>query len=224
MIAIAEYLRNNGHDEKHTHIPGIWEKLGTMYDMEMIDSGEKPFDDEESNSPSAPFIDFEPPDEFAEAMFMRGKRGPSEAQSSPAGWNRTPSPRPTSARTRKRGDPVTTTKARASTVEDTDEARTSPPRSPPAKKKTRAGRSATRSQVRAKAQSTSRAPSKDTTMDEDEGENETEETAEDDEQEAEEEADEEERSVSPRPTRGSSRAKADAEKASNPSRKSKRKR
>lgn len=220
MIALGEHLRNNGHDEKHTHTPGIWEKLRSLYNMDMIDEREKPFDDEEG---MGPFIDFElPEEEFGELMFLRGQRGPSEAQSSPAVWNPSPSPRPTSSRRRRQGD-TATTKTRASTVEDTDEVRTSPPRSPPAKT-TRVGRSTTRSQVRAKAKSTSRAPSKETTMDEDDGENETEETADDDEQDDEQEAEEEERSASPRPTRGTSKAKADAGKATNRSRKSKRKR
>ncbi|KIN08576.1 hypothetical protein OIDMADRAFT_100306 [Oidiodendron maius Zn] len=217
MIALAEHLRNHGCDEKHTRIPGIWEKLKTLYNMEMIDAREDSAEDEEEEE--VPFIDFELPDkDYGLETFMRGKRSLSEAPSSPPRLARTPSPPP--VKRRKRGDTVTTTKTRASTVDDTDEAKTSPPRSPPTKI-TRAGRSAMRSQVRAKAESTSRAQSKDTTMDEDEGAEETEETAEDEEQEAEGEG----RSVSPRPTRGSSKAKADAAaKGANPSRKSKRKR
>jgi MRG-binding protein len=219
MIALAQHLRNHGYDEKHTQIPGIWAKLKTLYNMEMIDAREDSVDDEEEEDKEVPFIDFElPDDDFGRLKFLRGKRRHSEAPSSPPRLARSLSPPP--MKKRKKGDTMTTTKTRASTVDDTDEARTSPPRSPPAKV-TRAGRSATRSRVRAKAESTSRAQSKDTTMDEDEGAEETEETAEDDEQEAGEEG----RSVSPRPTRGSSKAKVDvAAKGANPSRKSKRKR
>jgi MRG-binding protein len=184
MIALSEHMRNHGYDEKHTRIPGIWEKLKTLYNMDMIDAREDSFDDEEEDE--ARFIDFELPEEYyGVETFMRGKRGRhSEAPSSPPQLARSPSA--PSTRSRKKEDPVPTAKAGASTVDDTDEARTSPPRSPPSKT-TRAGRSATRSQVRAKAESTSRAPSKDTTIDEDDGEDETEATAEEEEQEAEEE-------------------------------------
>ena len=215
MIALSEYLRNHGYDEKHTRIPGIWEKLKTMYNMEMIDEREDTFDDEgeEGDEDTPPFVDFElPEEEYGLETFMRGKRSPSEAPSSPPRLERSSSPPPTMRR--KRGEAASHPKTRASTVEDTDEARTSPPA-----KTTRAGRSSTRSQVRAKRGSTSRAPSKDTTMDEDEGAEETEETAEEEEEAA------EEKSASPRPARGGSKAKADAAtRNANPSRKSKRKR
>jgi MRG-binding protein len=218
MIALSEYLRSHGYDEKHTRIPGIWEKLKTMYNMEMIDEREDTFDDEEGEEEEPPFIDFELPEkDYGFETFMRGKRSSSDAPSSPPRIAQSSSPPPT--RRRKRGEAASATKTRASTVDDTDEARTSPARSPAAKT-TRAGRNSTRSQVRAKRGSTSRAPSKETTVDEDEGADETEETADEEEEEA-----EEEKSASPRPVRGSSKAKADAAaKGANPSRKSKRKR
>jgi MRG-binding protein len=215
MIALSEYLRNHGYDpriDKHTRIPGIWEKLGTLYNMEIIDARESSFDDEDGESH---FLDFELPEEdYGLDTFMRGKRDSSETPSSPP---RLPlSPSPPATRKRRRGEGLA--KTRASTV-DTDEARTSPAPSPPAKA-TRSGRSAHRLSGRAKAEPNSRPASKDT-MDEDEGAEETEETAEDDEPEAEEE----ERSVSPKAAKGSARSKSDAAaKTANPSRKSKRKR
>jgi MRG-binding protein len=219
MIALSEYLRNHGYDptvDKHTRIPAVWEKLGTLYNMDIIDAREDSFDDDEGESN---FVDFElPGEDYGRELFMRGKRSPSEAPSSPPRLERSPSPLPTRKRTR--GDTVTAPKTRASTVDDTDEARTSPARSPPGKT-TRSGRSTTRAMERTKAQSSSRPRSKDTTMDEDDGEEETEETAEDDEHEAEEE----DGSVSPKASKAASKAKGDpAAKTSNPSRKSKRKR
>ena len=43
MIAISEYLRSLGFNgytlpqNNHTTIPGIWEKLGTLYNLEVLD-------------------------------------------------------------------------------------------------------------------------------------------------------------------------------------------
>ena len=45
MIAISEYLRSNGHNgytlpqNTHITIPGIWEKLGSLYNLEVLDMG-----------------------------------------------------------------------------------------------------------------------------------------------------------------------------------------
>ena len=41
MIAIAQQLRHHGvtgPDDKHTRIPGIWQKLRTLYNLEAIDA------------------------------------------------------------------------------------------------------------------------------------------------------------------------------------------
>lgn len=41
MISISENLRNHGYSSPqnaHTRIPGIWEKLGTLYNLEMLDA------------------------------------------------------------------------------------------------------------------------------------------------------------------------------------------
>lgn len=188
MIALSEHLRNHGYDptiEKHTRIPGIWDKLRTMYNLDIIDKQENAFDNEDSDDS---FLEFKlPEEEYEEAMFMKGKLSPSEASSSPSRMERSPSLPPV-ARKRKRGD--TLTRNRASTVEDTDEPRTSRTSSPAATgKATRKGRGANRSMGRVKAESSERAASKDTTMDE-----ETEEGGEEDEEE-----DDEDRESSPNP-------------------------
>ena len=216
MVALSEYLRNHGYDpqiETHTRIPGIWQKLGTLYNMRIIDDRENSFEYEEDIKDK--YHEFElPPEDYNEATFLRGKRDtPSEvgeAGSSPARLGRSPSPPAThTRRKRKRGDTVTNAKTRASTVEDTDEARTSPAHSPPATKLTRSGRTSTRSAGRVAA--VSGQPSRETTIDEEmtnapreEAEEAEEEDAEEDEQGTEEDA-----SISPKASKASSRSKAD---------------
>lgn len=40
MLAISEYMRSQGYapaDAEHTRIPGIWEKLGTLYNLPALD-------------------------------------------------------------------------------------------------------------------------------------------------------------------------------------------
>ncbi len=43
MIAISEHLKNHGYNgyalpqNAHTRIPGIWEKLSTLYELEVLD-------------------------------------------------------------------------------------------------------------------------------------------------------------------------------------------
>jgi MRG-binding protein len=215
MIALSEHLRNHGYDptvEKHTRIPGIWEKLGTLYALPIIDDRENSFEYEDPGK----FLEFKLPDEdYDERTFMKGKRRESsETPSSPPRLGRSPSPEVQGLRKRKRADTVTA-KNRASTVDDTDETRTSPANSPPPKI-TRAGRSTNRSMGRVKAESSSRQQSKDTTVTEDEGAEETEEAGEDDEHEGEEE----DGTPSPKTSKGASKVKADAP----ATRKSKRKR
>lgn len=83
MIAISEHLRNHGYDptvDKHTRIPGIWEKLRILYNMDIIDARENPINDGEDGKH---FIDFNLPVEYEETMWKRAVRGPSEAASSP---------------------------------------------------------------------------------------------------------------------------------------------
>jgi MRG-binding protein len=211
MISLSSYLRNHGYDpeiDQHTRIPGIWSKLRTLYNLDIIDERENSFEYEDVEDK---YLEFRlPEEEYDEELFMRGKRGPSEAPSSPPRMGRSPSPQ--GARKRKRADTVTN-KNRASTVEDTDDPKTSPANSPPPKA-TRAGRNTNRSIGRTKADSSSRAPSKDTALEDDEAAEETEEVAE----EEEDEGEEEDGTPSPKTSKG--KAKADAP----TTRKSKRKR
>jgi MRG-binding protein len=214
MIALSEHLRNHGYDptiEKHTRIPGIWEKLGTCYNLPVIDDRENSFEYDYQDK----YLEFKLPEEdYDESTFMRGqRRADSETPSSPPRLGRSPSPVPQGGRKCKRADTVTT-KNRGSTVDDTDDTRTSPANSPPPKM-TRAGRNTNRSMERVKAESSSRQQSKDT-MTEDEGAEETEEAGEDDEQDAEEE----DGTPSPKASKAALKAKTDAP----PTRKSKRKR
>ena len=40
MLSIAEHMRNQGYMKNkyaHTNIPGIWRKLGTLYNLEALD-------------------------------------------------------------------------------------------------------------------------------------------------------------------------------------------
>ncbi|KAJ9285006.1 hypothetical protein DTO027B5_8508 [Paecilomyces variotii] len=112
MIAIAEYMRSQGYaspDEPHTRIPGIWKKLGTLYNLPALDEREDALITEGSDDadPSKePYCPFElPEDEYGDLMFER--RLAVEASLSP-----TTSGPPESRR--------------GSTVADTDEPRSSP--------------------------------------------------------------------------------------------------
>lgn len=179
MIALSEHLRNHGYDprvEQHTRIPGIWEKLRTCYNMDVIDDRENSFEYEEE--PEGGFPEFSLPDDaYGDMCFMRGKRTDeeiSEAPSSPARLMETSEPKETpepevlgASKKRKRG------KERGSTV-DTAETRTSPPAQSSPPKSTRAGRSANRAAGKAKAESSSRQPSIATVETEEEDEDEDE--------------------------------------------------
>ncbi|TVY37271.1 Chromatin modification-related protein [Lachnellula occidentalis] len=216
MIALSEHLRNHGYDptaEKHTRIPGIWQKLRTLYNLEILDERENSFDYEDGDDK---FLEFQLPVDYEETMFLKGKRSSSEPPSSPSALDRSPSPQGT--RKRKRGDTVTQKNMRASTIEGTDEPRTSPIHSSPPPKTTRTGRSTNKSMGRVKADSSSRQPSKDTTMDEEEATEGTEEGGDDDEEGTSSQA-------SPKASKAASKSKADAAaKSQGASRKSKRKR
>jgi hypothetical protein len=220
MVALSEHLRNHGYDPRvhaHTRIPGIWAKLRTLYNMDIIDERENSFEYEDDVKDK--YLEFKLPDEdFEEETFMRGKRGDTEADSSPGSspprLNRSPSPQVT--KKRKRGDTVTKPRD-TSVVDDTDDTRTSPAQSSPPKTTTRSGRGTNRSMGRVQAESrSSRQPSKDTTVDEEVDEEAGD--AEDDEEEAEEEE------GTPSLKGSKTRSKDAPAKAQNRSRKSTRKR
>ncbi|TAQ85566.1 hypothetical protein B7494_g6115 [Chlorociboria aeruginascens] len=214
MIALSEHLRNHGYDEKHTRIPGIWEKLKTIYNLEVIDERET-FDlDSEDKDPDI-YVEFNLralcPEDFDLAMFMKGKLDESEEESGHL-------PPPKGNKKRKRGDTVKNT--RASTIDDSEDPKTSPVPSLP-KTTARLARSTNRTASRAQAQagSSSRQQSKDTAVEEDETQ-EDEATEEGDE----DGADEEEDTPVSRVSKANQKAKAARSKAQATARKSKRKR
>jgi hypothetical protein len=213
----VQFLRNHGYDpsaEPHTRIPGIWEKLSRLYNLEAIDERENSFDGEEDNIVEK-YLEFSlPEEEFHDMMWVRGKAA-SDAPSSPPQLHEPPKKR------RKRGD-------RASTVDDTDDARSSPAPQSTSKATPRPTRGGRRASGRIKADGQERLASKDTTTDhEEEEENEeesfneeeaeeqeedgeTEEEEEDGEQEEENESEEEEensKSTAAKATRGGARGR-----------------
>jgi len=167
MIALSEHLRNHGYDpkiESHTRIPGIWEKLGTLYNLEVIDERENSFDYADGDIIEKKYLEFSLPEEdFSDMMWMKGM-APSNANSSPSRLNEA-SEVPEPSKKRKRADTITTNKARASTIDDTDEPKSSPAPSSAAKPG-RAPKTGKRSSSRLKRESSDRHASKDTTVDE----------------------------------------------------------
>ncbi|ESZ91626.1 hypothetical protein SBOR_7988 [Sclerotinia borealis F-4128] len=218
MIALSEHLRNHGYDprvDQHTRIPGIWKKLRTCYNLDVIDDRENSFDYEDDTEDRFPEFTL-PDDVYGEMCFMRGKRTAkeiSEAPSSPPRLMETSEPKDSpepeiqgTTKKRKRG------KERGSTV-DTAETRTSPPTHSSPPRSTRAGRSAIRAAGKAKAGSNSRQQSIATVA--------TEEDGVEDDQEREEDQNEE--SIDGTPTRPR-RVDTKKTRAQSSTRKSKRKR
>ncbi len=130
MIALSEHLRNHGYKDAHTRIPGIWAKLNTLYNLEIIDANENRLDfgDDDDEDEDEGYTEFQLPEEkYDEECFTRGRRREdSETRSSPPRIDEKIQPvlpPPSTTRKRRRGEQAST---RASTVDDTDEAGTSP--------------------------------------------------------------------------------------------------
>lgn len=115
MLAISDYLKSQGYapsTAEHMRIPGIWKKLGSLYNLEALDEREDSVitdvneDDEGSGEM---YCTFELPyDEYGDMMFerrlaMEESLSPVTSRASRAGGSR-----------------------RGSTVADTDEPRSSP--------------------------------------------------------------------------------------------------
>ncbi|KAJ5627979.1 hypothetical protein N7490_010207 [Penicillium lividum] len=112
MIAIAEFLHSQGYGPttaEHLSIPGIWKKLGTLYNLEALDEREDSVItemNEDEDGVSERYCPFELPyDEYGDLMFER--RLATEGSSSPVMSRHADS-------------------RRGSTVADTDEPRSSP--------------------------------------------------------------------------------------------------
>ncbi|KAL8979170.1 MAG: hypothetical protein Q9205_005433 [Flavoplaca limonia] len=121
IIAISQYLQSHGYtplEHEHTRIPHIWKKLESLYNLEALDDRENAFsrasspDTEGTEMPSHQFT--LPHDDFGKMMFER--RLAPEGSSSPPASTRPPSAGSTSA----------AATGRASTIEDTEDLRSSP--------------------------------------------------------------------------------------------------
>lgn len=172
VIAISEHLRYHGFDPDfyiHTRIPGIWAKLRTYYDLDIIDERENNFDNVEDGTYGAAYRDFSLPwNEYGEEMMRRARADDSQAPTSPAQFqpdSPPPSASASAARKRKRSDAAVVPKTRSSTVDDTEGDVSAPS---PGPKSTRGARGVRRTASKAKAESTER----ETTADESSGEDE----------------------------------------------------
>ncbi|KFY58572.1 hypothetical protein V497_04755 [Pseudogymnoascus sp. VKM F-4516 (FW-969)] len=204
MIALSEYLRNHGYKaDVHTRIPGIWEKLGRLYNLELIDERENTLDFAEDESGEDKFLEFSLPEhEFGEMMWTRGQVT-SEALSSPPQISAPPPDLPPPKK-RKRGEAASN---RASTVEDTDDAQTSPPPSSATRPgRGRGGRRGRGRGVGRGRESSERQPSKETTAEPTDQE-EVEETGDDGEDDEGETAEETAEDGSPSPQPASTRGR-----------------
>ncbi|KAJ5554043.1 hypothetical protein N7513_004002 [Penicillium frequentans] len=112
MVAISEFLKINGYGPasgEHLGIPGIWKKLGTLYNLEALNEREDSAivdTNEDEDGVSERYCPFELPyDEYGDLMFER--RLATEGSSSPVLSRHADS-------------------RRGSTVADTDEPRSSP--------------------------------------------------------------------------------------------------
>ncbi|KAJ5987270.1 hypothetical protein N7451_011635 [Penicillium sp. IBT 35674x] len=112
MVAISEFLKINGYGPaagEHLGIPGIWKKLGTLYNLEALNEREDSAivdTNEDEDGISERYCPFELPyDEYGDLMFER--RLATEGSSSPVMSRHADS-------------------RRGSTVADTDEPRSSP--------------------------------------------------------------------------------------------------
>ncbi|MCJ1365796.1 hypothetical protein MMC16_004921 [Acarospora aff. strigata] len=78
MVALSQHLRNNGYTspaDDHTRIPGVWEKLRSLYNLESLDERENSLGDDGSDDTGParePFSQFRLPQaDFGDTMFSR---------------------------------------------------------------------------------------------------------------------------------------------------------
>ncbi|KAF8453979.1 chromatin modification-related protein EAF7-domain-containing protein [Terfezia claveryi] len=70
MLSITNLMANHGVMDTHTRPPGIWKKLGTLYDMKLMDERED-MDDDVLEGREPKWKEFALPREFKEMMAMR---------------------------------------------------------------------------------------------------------------------------------------------------------
>ncbi|MCJ1287978.1 hypothetical protein MMC26_007331 [Xylographa opegraphella] len=120
MLALSQHLRSHGHNPKqdtHTNIPGnipgIWKKLGSLYNLKILDEREDSFGElvAEDNDPRKElFVPFDlPGSEFENLMFERRLASPGtssppslpqQLSDEPRSVRRWPKPRSSPASTR----------------------------------------------------------------------------------------------------------------------------
>ena len=142
MLALSQYMRSHGHDptrDPHTSIPGIWKKLHTLYNLEALDEREDSLGDEDGDVDRELWEPFELPEEEFEDR-MHAKRINPTASSSPPSlsqlWNE--------------GELAKRRASRPSTVDDSEDPRSSPASARGAKPKKggRGGRSTRKSRLK----------------------------------------------------------------------------
>ncbi|KAI9816211.1 MAG: hypothetical protein M1827_001812 [Pycnora praestabilis] len=149
MIAISQHMRSHGYtsqEDAHTRIPGIWQKLGALYNLQALDEREDSFGDEETESdgstPRESFFAFRLPDiDYGDMMFER--RLATEGSESPLALALPLVLPPSKSKALKRGgqsDRSASGTGRASTIDDTEEEPRSSPVSSMPRKPTRGTR------------------------------------------------------------------------------------
>ncbi|KAL8959939.1 MAG: hypothetical protein Q9193_003275 [Seirophora villosa] len=146
MICLSHHLQNYTHDlgkDQHLRISGIWKKLGSLYNLETLDERENVIDhagSPDSEGHEEAYYQFAlPKEDFGESMFQRrlaDRASPSSSASESA-------PPPTAG-----GTSIAVTR-RGSTVDDTEDPRSSPAsiRGARAIRTSRGARSTRRSQL-----------------------------------------------------------------------------
>ena len=115
MVALSQYMRSHGHDPiqaPHTNIPGIWNKLHSLYNLTALNEREDLMGDEDGSPEHELWTPFELPDEDFEDR-MHARRINPAASSSP----------PALAQLWSEGE---LSRRRTSTVDDSEDPRSSP--------------------------------------------------------------------------------------------------
>ncbi|MCJ1431493.1 hypothetical protein MMC27_000846 [Xylographa pallens] len=83
MLSLSQHLSSHGHNptrDTHTNIPGIWKKLGALYNLKILDEREDSFGEvsSEDNDPKKElFVPFDlPGSDFGTLMFERRLASP----------------------------------------------------------------------------------------------------------------------------------------------------
>ncbi|KAL4795648.1 chromatin modification-related protein EAF7-domain-containing protein [Aspergillus venezuelensis] len=175
MVAISEFMKTQGYapsHAEHTRIPGIWKKLGTLYNLPALDEREDSLITDASDDAGGKevYCPFElPEDEYGDMMFERR-----------LAMEGSPSPGPSEQAESRRG----------SIVADTDEPRSSPAPSR-GRKSGRGGRGRGTRSSRLQVEVESQQQSSESEEEDQDSEEEQEESEEEESEDTKEESDEE---------------------------------